>query len=151
MTFVKVKNRNCRPTHKPEFGDLFDDIFGRTLPNLFSGDGFVANSPKVNVQKNEKGHTLEIAAPGLNKEDFKIKLDDNLLTISAKVEKSEETTENNYSRKEFEYSTFSRSFTLPETTDLTGIEANYENGILFVLLPEKETPPTEPAIEIEVK
>lgn len=119
-----------------------------TLPGLFSSifndSELYANAkkslslPATNVKESDLNFSLEIAAPGLKKEDFKINLTDNRLTIS--VEKKEETEEktDNYHRREFSFGEFSRSFKLPNTVDVKKIEATYEDGILHIALPKKE-------------
>ncbi|SOE21785.1 HSP20 family protein [Spirosomataceae bacterium TFI 002] len=111
------------------FSSIFNDseLYARSL-----------TSPATNVKESDLKFSLEIAAPGLKKEDFKINLTDNRLTIS--VEKKEETEEknDNYHRREFSFGEFSRSFKLPNTVDVKKIEATYEEGILHIALPKKE-------------
>ena len=134
MTFVKVNN----PISKNFDGlmkDIFNEIpasFGKTFrEDLF---GF----PPVNIAENASSYQLEVAAPGMEKTDFNLKLDGTILTISAT--KKEEVKEENLKsiRKEFSYKGFKRSFTLDEKIDAANIAAKYENGILKVDLPKKE-------------
>jgi len=106
--------------------------------NTTVGQDHRSNVPAVNVHENENGYTLEVAAPGLQKEYFHVHLDGRVLTISA--EQKEETKEENgkWTRREFSYISFKRSFTLPENVKADGIEARYENGILSVSVPKAE-------------
>lgn len=107
-------------------------------------------APSVNVAENATEYRLEVAAPGLTKEDFKINIEDNLLTISAEKKVETETKEGEkFIRREFGYSTFKRSFTLPETVDATAIKAGYENGVLHLNLPKTEVKKTLKTIEIQ--
>ena len=94
--------------------------------------------PAVNIRENEEGFVLEMAAPGMQKSDFKINLDNNVLTLSSeKLEEKEESNER-YSRREFNYGSFTRSFSLPKTINLDKIKADYKDGILSVSLPKRE-------------
>lgn len=94
--------------------------------------------PAVNISENEDGFTLDLAAPGMQKSDFKINLDNNLLTISSEKQDENEEKSEKYSRKEFHYSSFSRSFTLPKSIDFDKIKADYNEGILKISLPKRE-------------
>lgn len=94
--------------------------------------------PAVNISENEDGFMLEMAAPGLKKSDFKINLDNNVLTISSEKQEEQEDSKQNYSCKEFNFSSFSRSFTLPKSIDFDKIKADYKDGILRVSLPKRE-------------
>ena len=108
--------------------------------------------PAVNITEGKSGYNLELAAPGLQKKDFKIDVNGNLLTISAeKEEKKEEKKDEKYTRKEYNYSSFSRSFTLPEEVQQDKIEASYDGGILKLALPknEKATEKNHKAITIK--
>lgn len=127
-----VKTNPYLPTLDKVFDDIIGDL-GKTL-------GVENNQtvPAVNVLEGEKSFILELAAPGLNKEDFKIDLKKNKLTISAKLEEKEEESKDKFKRKEFSYMNFSRIFELPKTVDVYNIEAAYENGILKITLPKSE-------------
>ena len=107
-----------------------------------------ATAPSVNVVENAAEYRLEVAAPGLAKEDFKINVEDVTLTISAA--KTVETKEGDkFIRREFGYSTFKRTFTLPETVDVTNIKATYDNGILVLTLPKVEVKKASTTVEIQ--
>lgn len=106
--------------------------------------------PAVNVKENDDQFELEVAAPGFAKNAFKIEVNDGVLTISAEHETKEEQKTNGYTRKEFNYGAFTRRFTLPEGANDKNITANYENGILAVVLPKKEEAKPQPTRLIEV-
>lgn len=95
-------------------------------------------TPSVNISETEEGFGLELAAPGLNKEDFKVNLDNNVLTISAELRNENEEKSEKLIRREFSYSSFSRSFSLPKSIDLDKIKADYKDGILKIGLPKRE-------------
>jgi HSP20 family protein len=117
---------------------LFDELFS-SFPSTWGKD-YATNwsSVPANIHENENGYHLELNAPGRNKEDFKINIENGLLTIS--FEKKEESEKREYKtiRREFSYSNFKRSFTLDEKVNADAIEAKYENGVLRVFIPKKE-------------
>lgn len=117
--------------------------FSNVLNNFLDDDWFGKGSqiPAVNVKDNANDYQIEVAAPGLTKEDFKVALDHNVLTVSSEkktenVEASEEKSK--YTRREFSYQSFSRSFTLPKGVEQDKISANYENGVLNITVPKQE-------------
>lgn len=118
---------------QPRMSDIFDDLFEKNLSNRFWDQG---NAPATNIIETEQEFRLEIAAPGFSKEDFKITLDKNILTVSS--EKETEQKDENYTRYEFSYGKFSRSFALPKSIDIEHISAGGENGILRISLPKKK-------------
>lgn len=135
----------------------FAPSFPSALQNFFNDFERVAPThqhsfPAVNVLESENEFKIELAAPGLKKEDFKINVHENTLTISAEQKTGSEENKDNgkYTRKEFNYSSFKRSFTLPKTVDGDKIVASYNEGVLGLSLPKKEeAKPKEPrAIEI---
>jgi HSP20 family protein len=131
--------------------DFFaDEFFTRDFDKLFKG---VENKfiPAVNIKENEAAFELELSVPGFKKEDFNLKLDNNLLTISAKVEdKTTETTEK-FTRREFKSRSFSRTFTLSDDVLVEAINAKYEDGILKVELPKNKEVIENKQKRIEVK
>lgn len=134
MTLVKVNN----PVTKT-FDGLMNDIFNElpaTFGKTFREDVF--SFPPVNIVENTNAYQLEVAIPGLEKTDFAIKLDANLLTISADKKEVARAENEKVIRKEFSNKAFKRSFTLDEKIDVEAIDAKYENGILKVNLPKKE-------------
>ena len=98
--------------------------------------------PSVNIMENDKFFEIEVAAPGLHKEDFDVRIENGLLTISVEREETKEEKDANYTRKEFSYNTFRRTFTLPENVLEEKIEAKYVNGVLKLML--KKTAVTAP-------
>jgi len=118
--------------------------FYNGLLNDFENDVFKHQNnddvPAVNIQEDEKQFLLELAVPGMKKDDFKIDLENQVLTISSEIKEETEETENSYTRREFVYNSFSRSFTLPKNIVSEKIKADYKDGILKISLPKnKET------------
>ncbi|MFK7773502.1 MAG: Hsp20/alpha crystallin family protein [Saprospiraceae bacterium] len=129
---------------------IFDDLFNNSFSN-FVGSDFASNVPSVNISESADNFKIELAAPGLQKENFNINVEKNTLTISAKKkEEANDTDGEKFTRKEFSYSTFSRSFQLSEDVESNAIAANYESGILAILLPKKEEAKELPPRAIQV-
>jgi len=99
---------------------------------------FSTHTPAVNVRETDDNYEIKMAAPGLEKSDFKIDINGSLISISAEKDEKREEKEEGYSRKEYSYSSFSRSFTLPENIEKDKIDASYVNGELKLLLPKRE-------------
>lgn len=118
------------------FPSVFDDFF-RPWSDWF-GNERTMTVPAVNVAENKDDYRISVAAPGLKKSDFNIDVEGNILTISCEKEERKEEKEERYSRTEYNYSSFSRSFTLPEEVMKDKIEAVYENGVLRLTLPKTE-------------
>jgi HSP20 family protein len=119
---------------------IYDDFF-KPWSQWFDDGGLInraANIPAVNIKENGNHYTVSLAAPGMKKDDFKIEMDGNMLTISSEKEESTEDKGDRYTRKEYSYSSFSRSFTLPEDVKPEAIDARYENGELKITLPRKD-------------
>jgi len=123
------------------FPSIFDDFFSRELLDWGNVDFSPMSTtvPSVNVKETVDNYEVEMAAPGMSKDDFKVELDGNLLSISSSKEQEDEKTEKGYFRKEFSYQSFRRSFNFPkEVVDEDKIEAKYENGLLRLTIPKKE-------------
>jgi HSP20 family protein len=118
----------------PALGTMFSDMF----ENDFFSNRFPANLPAVNIKESNNEYRVEVAAPGLKKEDFKISVEEDMIHISAEHEEKKEEKDEDYTRREYNYNSFSRSFTLPEGIREGDINARYENGILMLELPKKE-------------
>lgn len=131
-----TKYRNCAPVDSRNNNVFFDDQLFRDFFNGAWKGGSV--SPASNVKESDENYTIELAAPGLDKADFKIKLDERVLSISSEKKVENNNESERYTRKEFQYNTFKRSWNLPETVDTDSISANYSNGILSVVLPKKQ-------------
>jgi HSP20 family protein len=126
----------------PNLSTFFEDFASANLMD-WSDRNFAAmgsNLPSVNLKETDKKIEIELAAPGFKKEDFKVEIENNTLSISSeKEEKSEESRkEDNYYRKEFNYQSFNRSFSLPDYADQNNINASYKDGILHVDISKKE-------------
>ena len=136
----------------PEIPSLFDEFFKN---NWFDHSDFTMQGntmPSVNVRENDDNYELEVAAPGLKKNDFKVELDNNILKISAEIEDKKENTEDHFTRREFNYQSFSRTFHLPENkVDSGKIVAKYNDGILYVKLPKLEEAKVKPVRMIDIK
>lgn len=150
-TIVKRNNGSLIPANPRS---LFDDFFNRELFN-WGNNNFSSSQttlPSVNIKDLNDAFEVEVAAPGMNREDFKITLNGNVLTISSsKEDKDEERTET-FTRREFSYKSFQRSFELAkEVIDDENIEARYENGVLRLTIPKKNSGKTETSRLIEVQ
>ncbi len=119
----------------PTFTDLLENIERNFLGRV---DEYTGDVPAVNIKEENDKFVLEMAAPGMKKDDFQINLDNYQLTISSEKKEEKKEQEDNYTRREFLYSSFSRSFTLPKSIDIEKIKADYKNGILSIVLPKKE-------------
>jgi HSP20 family protein len=133
---------------------MFPD-FSSNLMDFFNedrdwGNGWTSKVPAANITEHEKSFSLDLAAPGLEKDDFEITIDNQQLTISCEKEHKTEETKDEYTRKEFSYESFSRSFVLPDSVNSDGIEASYKDGVLTVELPKKETAIKMPRKQISV-
>ncbi|WDF79907.1 Hsp20/alpha crystallin family protein [Mucilaginibacter sp. AW1-7] len=130
---------------------LFEDFF-RPWNELFDGHFLrrELNVPAVNITDHKNQYILSMSAPGLKKDDFKIDVDGDVLTISSEKEESKEEKDEKYTRKEYNYSSFSRSFTLPEGTDKEKVAAKYENGILKITVPHNHAVKSPSAKHIAV-
>ncbi len=141
-----LRNSNQVPSLFDRFfdGDLFD-WSNRNFSNTNT------TIPSVNIKENADAFMVEVAAPGFEKGDFKIELNLNTLSISSEKKVENETREGEvFTKREFSYQSFSRSFTLPQIADGDRIEANYQNGILTVLIPKREEAKPKPARMIEI-
>ncbi len=156
-TLAKVSNNGGLTRTNPNrssslpMWSLIDNIFNRDLPSAFSQNFNTGISlPMVNIKETADAYTVEMAAPGLKKSDFHIDLDNQLLSISTEIEGDSKQNEENYTRREFGYSSFNRTFTLPETVDDGQIKAEYNEGILSINLPKKEEAKKKPARSIKI-
>lgn len=144
MSLVK-SNQRRRPmwgsslfANDPFFSELMDTRKLNNLNRIFNGDDFDF-SPAVNIKDHEKEYEIELAAPGLKKDDFKITMEDGILTISAEREEKSEEEKEGFVRKEFSYNSFSRSMSLPDSIDEEkDVKANYKDGVLKMKLQKKE-------------
>lgn len=120
-------------TNNPVLNEMFNGMYRRPVYHTCDH-----NRPAANILDNEKDFTIELAVPGMHKDQFRINLEDDVLTISVERKEDEAMEEKNYTRREFRYDEFSRSFSLPEIVDQDNIKADYVNGVLSVVLPKSE-------------
>jgi HSP20 family protein len=133
MTLVKFNNGQ-KSAINPWFSDVFDSLINDSRLN----DRFINKIPAVNIAETEGQFHIELAAPGLKKEDFKISLDKDILSVSAEKKTENVDESKKYSKREYSYSSFVRSFTLPETADHAKIDAEYTDGVLKLSVAKKE-------------
>ncbi|SDL84710.1 Hsp20/alpha crystallin family protein [Siphonobacter aquaeclarae] len=132
--------------NQPAFPSLVNRFFHDDFLKSYNvpAKGEWNSLPAVNVKESEGSISLEVAAPGLKKEDFKISVQENRLVISASKENKTEESSEKYTRKEFSYNSFQRAFVIPKTVDGEKIEASYTDGVLHVTLPKKEEAKIQP-------
>ncbi len=143
MTLIRKFNDNY-PTFRSWMDDFFDTV--DTSVNKFSSQ----NVPAVNVIEHEDYFRIDFAAPGLQKSDFKINLDNNVLCVKSEKENSTEDVKENYTRQEFSYTAFQRTFTLPDSANSDKVTAEYKDGILSINIAKKEEAKVKPARDIEI-
>ncbi len=152
-----TKNGNRLKQDRSNFGNyggwtsLMDELFSDDLQVAKNKDFNKGLShPKVNIKESNEAYVLDMAVPGFKKSDFQIGLENEKLSISAEIKVEEGEKEANFTRKEFSYTSFKRTFLLPETVDESAINANYNEGILTVSIPKKEEAKPKPARTIEI-
>jgi HSP20 family protein len=131
--------------------DIVDEFFGRDFMDKFINHETGVDMPAVNISENKDDFMIEVAAPGLDKKDFNIDLDRNVLTISSEKQQETEDEDTKYMRREFSYTSFSRSFTLPDTADEEKIKANHKDGVLTITIPKKDEAKEKPARKIDIR
>jgi len=136
----------------PSLSTFFDDVFSKDLFD-WNDKIFGSTLPATNVKETDKNYQIEVAAPGLDKNDFKIELKNHVLSISSekKEEKEEKDNKGNFTRREFSYQSFSRSFTMPDNADDDNIAASYKDGILHVDVAKKQIQTSNSSKTISVK
>lgn len=133
------------------FTNLIDDVFNRSISDMVGTD-YAVTTPSVNVTEDHDNYVLEVAAPGLEKSDFNITVEKDQLIISVnKDEKKEDKEEGKWTRKEFNYLSFRRTFHITDAIETNKIEASYNNGILNLILPKKEEVKEKAPTTIEIK
>jgi len=145
MTLVRYQN---------QLPSLFDRFFNNDFESWNKNNFSNTNTtlPSVNIKENKDAFLVEVAAPGFEKSDFKIELNNDLLTISSEKEIKDEVKDNEkISKQEFSYQSFKRAFTLPELVEDDQISAKYENGILAIIIPKKEEAKPKHVKQIEIK
>lgn len=132
------------------FQNVVDNFFNRNLADYF-GNEFTISTPSANVVEKDDHFRIEVAAPGLEKQDFEVSVNQGYLNISAKRENQSETKDETYTRREFNYTTFQRSFRLPDHVNADQIGANYDKGVLSITLPKREAAKAPLGRTIEIK
>lgn len=127
-----------------------DDIFGKDFLADFFDSSVNKTIPEVNVKESADNFKIEVAAPGLAKNDFKIEVNNNVLTISSEKEAKNEEEGEKFIRREFSYSSFQRSFSLPDSVNQDKIRANHKDGILIVEIPKRDEAKEKPKREIKI-
>jgi HSP20 family protein len=152
MTQLATRTRNGNGRVFPKFIDDFfnTDRFLIDFDSSFPNFNFKNILPDANIVENKKEFKIELAAPGLDKKDFKIEMKNGMLTISAEKEEETKTEDENYLSKEFSYSSLYRTFALPDNLIADKIDAKYENGVLKLKLPKSEISIQEPVKQIKV-
>lgn len=145
MTTLVKRNGDIFPSMLSDFFDT-DRFFGTDFP----GRRFSTDVPAVNITESEKEFKIEMAAPGMSKKDFKVNLEGDVLTISAEKEEEQKDDNDRYTRREFSYLSFSRSFRLPEEVKAENIDGKYEEGVLKLTIPKKEESMKKATKEIKV-
>lgn len=148
MTLIRRDERS------PFWNSLLNEFFNQERNDLALTNYSETNTtlPSINIKESENGFDVEMAAPGMDKEDFKLEVDKGILAISSekKIEPTQEECDR-YTRREFSYQSFYRSFSLPNSVDTDKIEAKYEKGILTVSIPKKEEAKPKPIKVIDIK
>lgn len=145
MKLIKKRNYN------PVFPSFFDDVFTRDFFQRDFNPSTLSSTPKVNISENDESYKIEVAVPGLKKEDFNLELENDLLTVSFENKQESSEEDDRYTRREFSYTSFSRSFTLPEgKVNVDEVGAGYEDGILTLTLPKLEEVKTKSKRTIEI-
>jgi HSP20 family protein len=134
MSLIKFNNGSNSKNLAPGFNDVFESVFN----DSFLSDRMISRVPAVNISETEDHYVIEMAAPGLKKEDFNIKLDRNLLNVSVEQRREQNEQNKQYNKREFSYSSFVRSFALPDTADDAKIEAQYVDGMLNIHVAKKD-------------
>jgi len=129
----------------------WDDFFNDKFFNQLKSTDSKGNRPAVNVSEDEKGYTIQVAVPGIAKDDFNLEIESDVLTISTEQKENKDEQKQNFLRREFNYQSFKRSFQLPETIDQEQIKANCDAGILTLSLPKMEEEIQKAPRQIEVK
>lgn len=150
MTLVRVKPTvRRRPVHSFSFDRWLDELFDVNVPGHSKTRNRNLTNPLVNIVEVGEAFHIQIAAPGMAKEDFEIQLDKDVLTVNGKKDFNPQEGET-FRRKEFGAYDFTRRFRLPETLDGGAVEANYSNGVLDISIPKKEEAKEKPARKIDI-
>lgn len=143
--------RKSNETNLPNISSWFDNFFENSLGTEFlSNFNTGITLPAVNIKETNNEFILELAIPGMKKSDFIIDVENKILSIASEIKREEEETKENYTRREFGYSSFKRTFTLPDSVESDKVKATYQDGILMVKLPKREEAKQKPPKRIEI-
>lgn len=147
----KEITRKNNVTGLPGFSSWFDNFFENSLGTEFlSNFNTGITLPAVNIKETSENFILELAIPGMKKSDFTIDVESKVLSIASEVERENEENNDSYTRREFGYSSFKRTFTLPDSVEADKVKATYKDGILMVTLPKREEAKQKPPKRIEI-
>ena len=127
-----------------------DEFLNENLLNWPNGSNGTGSVPRVNITETDEDFRVEMAAPGMKRDDFHVELDNDTLVISSEVSETKEDQNSSYTRREFSYGSFRRSFHLPNTVDAEKIKAKYEDGMLSLVIPKKEEARRKPVRKIRI-
>ena len=145
-----VRWNNAKPVRSP-LTSMFDDFFNTSIADIVGSD-FTTDHPSVNITEEDDKYVIEVAAPGIEKNDFNVEVDKDQLIISAEHStNNEEDTDGKYTRREFNFSSFKRSFYLPKTVNKEAVDASYNNGILSIALLKTEDAKEKAPTVIDIK
>ncbi|MCE3227552.1 MAG: molecular chaperone Hsp20 [Bacteroidetes bacterium] len=151
-----LKKRRNQNGNGGMFPSLKNDFLANRffMPRLFDLDDDFWNSgvntPPANISETDKEYQLELSVPGVKRDDIKIDVEDGMITVSSEKEEESKDENKGYKRREFSYSSFSRSFQLPDNIDENNINAKYEDGMLCLTIPKKETAVSKPRKQIKI-
>ena len=155
VTFPKngslLKTEKKENNNVPFLSRWFDDVFFNEFPSVLTSNfNHGITLPSVNIKETADKYLVEMAVPGMQKSDFEISIDNYELSIASKIEEQKEDEHTHYTRREFGYAAFKRTFSLPDTVDDSKINATYNNGILAITLPKREEAKQKPARNIKI-
>jgi len=147
MTLMRTSNSMW-----PSLNNFFDDFITRDFfdNNWSNLSATKSTIPAVNISETKDDFMVEVAAPGMEKQDFHVELDNDILTISSEKDHSNEQAEQNFTRREFSYMSFKRSFNLPNSVEVNKIKAKYQDGVLRLVIPKKEEAKQKPVRQISI-
>ncbi len=149
MTLLKFKNEPAsRMMDRSPV--VFNELFNNFFDGMLNSNPVTSKVPAVNISETDDNFKLELAAPGFKKDDFKVRIDNDILNISAEQKTEKKESNERFTRKEFAFESFSRSFTLPELVDAEKVSASYENGVMTLVVPKREEAKPKPAREIKI-
>ena len=146
---LKIKVMNMIRKTTPWFPSLFDEFFTRDFGIDLAPR--THQTPAVNITEKDNAFHLELVAPGMEKKDFDVELEEDILSISTNSDSGTVEDNTQFTRREFDYASFNRSFRIPETIDTKNIKANYKNGLLSIVLPKRKEAIPEPKKQIEIR